>query len=79
MWRLVCPLHRQDSQELYRQEHLSLHHPVLRMGCASSVVTQDTVLETAGRVRINLHCLPTSLATTMPGLLRVVLGLTMLI
>ena len=79
MLHLVC-LHPHLGSRGFQLRHHELLLPllVLRMGYASSVVVQDTVLETAGRIRINLHCLPTSPATTMPGLLRVVLRLTML-
>ena len=80
MLHLVC-LHPHLGSRGSQLRHHELLFPllVLRMGCATSVVVQDTVPETAGRIRINLHRLPTSPATTMPGLLRVMLKLTMLI
>ena len=79
MLHLVC-LHPHLGSRGSQLRHHELLLPllVLRMGYASSVVVQDTVLENAGRIRINLHCLPTSPTTTMPDLTMVVFRLTTL-
>ena len=76
-------LHHLGSQG-FQLHHPKLLFPLPIMSCATSVVNQVTVLETATRIRTNwpfpqLAMEATSLATTMPGLMVVFMPTTLIL
>ena len=63
---LVCLLHQLGSQG-FQLHHPELLLPLPIMVCASGVVSQDTVLGNATRIRINWPFQPLAVGTTRPA------------